>query len=374
MNKSPYLIASLLLFLLAPGMKGQESTLYTRWENFTVSNGMPDDKVFSVAVDGENIWAGTENGLVLISKGKIQKVYKVEDGLPNRVVTGVVADKNTGDVWLATFGGLSRLSGGQFKNYTNLTSGLANDIVYGVNIQGEFVWAATTAGISRFNTRTGEWSLFTEKNAPLHEPWSYGIAVSETKVYVAVWGGGVLEYDIADGFWKPYNDPDGEMEIVLFRNQGLIHDIVSSVAYNEDTRMLWASTYFGLSGYDAHNWHNYLSTDSGLASDFINAAQSRGDEVWACTDKGLSVLNFKNGTWVTYRPAKEGAGGVVLLTGADNTHSQQETPTSLAHNFILNLAFQGDDIWVATAKGLSHGMRETQKKEGKKHDHSTTSR
>jgi 2-iminobutanoate/2-iminopropanoate deaminase len=32
----------------------------------------------------------------------------------------------------------------------------------------------------------------------------------------------------------------------------------------------------------------------------------------------------------------------------------------------LNLAFQGEDIWVATAKGLSHGIRETQKKEGKK--------
>ena len=300
---------TLILVLLAPLMKGQEAALYTRWENFTVNNGMPDDKVFCVAVDGENIWAGTENGLVLINHDKIQKVYKVADGLPNRVVTGIAVDKSTGDVWLATFGGISRFSGGQFKNYTNLTSGLANDVVYGVGIQDEFVWAATTAGISRFNTRTGEWSLFTEKNTPLHEPWSYSISVSEKKVYVAVWGGGVLEYDIAGGYWKPYNDPDGEMEIVLFRNQGLIHDIVSSVAYNPDTKMLWASTYFGLSGYDGRNWHNYLSTDSGLASDFINAAQSRGDEVWACTDKGLSLLNFKSGTWTTYRPAKDGTTG-----------------------------------------------------------------
>ena len=46
---------------------------------------------------------------------------------------------------------------------TSLTTGLANDIVYGVAIQDEFVWAATTAGISRFNTRTGEWSIFSEK-------------------------------------------------------------------------------------------------------------------------------------------------------------------------------------------------------------------
>ena len=109
----------------------------------------------------------------------------------------------------------------------------------------------------------------------MHEPWSYGVAVGESKIYFAVWGGGVLEFDIAGDYWKPYNDPDGEMEIVLFRNQGLIHDIVSSVAWNSDSKMLWASTYFGLSGYDGRNWHNYLSTDSGLGLRFHQSRQKR---------------------------------------------------------------------------------------------------
>lgn len=374
MTKIAGLITALLTLLLSPVLSGQASGLYTHWENFTKSNGMPDDKVLSVAVDGENVWAGTENGLVLIENGKIRQVYKPEDGLANRVVTGIAVDRNTGDVWLSTFGGLSRLSGGQFKNYTNLSSGLANDVVYGVAVQDEYVWAATTAGISRLNTLTGAWTIFSEKNAPMHEPWSYGIAVGEKKVYAAVWGGGVLEYDLSSGLWKPYNDPDGEMEIVLFQNQGLIHDIVSSVAYNADSKMMWASTYFGLSGYDGHSWHNYLSTDSGVASDFINATQSRGEDVWACTDKGLSYLNFKTNVWVTYRPAKDGRGGEVLITGADRKIVRKTTETSLAHNYILNLAFQGEDIWVATAKGLSHGIRESQKKEGKRNEHNTNSR
>ena len=372
-GKSLIVIAA-FLFLVMPA-NGQKPAVSLRWENFGTANGMPDEKVLCVAVDGENVWAGTENGLVLLTKGHIKKVYTTQDGLVNRMVTGVAVNHETGDVWLATFGGLSRLSGGQFKNYTNLTSGLANDIVYGVGIQGEFVWAATTAGISRFNTRTGEWTIFSEKNTPLHEPWSYGIAVGEKKVYVAVWGGGLLEYDIAGGYWKPYNDPDGEMEIVLFQNQGLIHDIVSNVAYNPDTKMIWASTYFGLSGYDGHNWHNYLSTDSGVASDFINAVQSRGDEVWACTDKGLSYLNFKTNIWTTYRPAKDGKGGEAIVTLSDKKTKTFQTATSIAHNYILNLAFQGEDIWVATATGLSHGIRETHTtKEGKHNERNTIGR
>ncbi len=212
------------LLLLPIAAYSQTPALYTKWENFTPANGMPDAKVLSVAADGNRVWAGTENGLVLIENSKVAKVYTTADGLPNRVVTGIAVDKKTGDVWLATFGGLSQFSGGTFHNYDSLTTGLANNIVYGVAIQDEFVWVATTAGINRLNTHTGEWAIFSEKNAPMQEPWGYGIAVAEKKVYVAVWGGGVLEYDIAGGYWKPYTDPDGEMEIVLFKNQGLIHD------------------------------------------------------------------------------------------------------------------------------------------------------
>jgi len=349
---------------------GQTPPLYTKWVNYTTANGMPDEKVLAVTVDGERVWAGTESGLVLIENGRITRVFTPADGLANRVVTGIAVDKETGDVWISTFGGVSQYSGGTFKNYTNLTSGLANDIVYGIAVQGENIWAATTAGISRMNKRTGEWMIVSERVAPMHEPWSYGIAVGDKKVYFAVWGGGVLEYDIAANYWKPYTKPDDEMEMVLFKNQGLTHIIVSGVAWNPDTKMFWASTYFGLSGYDGRNWHNYLAMDSGLASDFINAAKSRGDDVWSCTDKGLSYLNYKTNTWVTYRPDGKTGRGEALIIAPDKKTKKVETATSLAHNYTINLDFQGKDIWVATARGLSHGMRESNK-EGKSNERTT---
>jgi len=371
--RNSWLLSLATFFCFLSVAQAQSPALYTKWENFTTGNGMPDAKVFCVAVDGDRVWAGTENGLVLIEKSKVAKVYTPADGLANRVVTGIAIDKKTGDLWLATFGGVSRLSGGKFQNYSSLTTGLANDIVYAVAIQDDYVWAATTAGISRLNTLTGEWTIMSERTAPMHEPWSYGIAVAEKKIYFAVWGGGVLEYDIAGDYWKPYTDPDGEMELVLFKNQGLIHVIVSNISYNPDTKMFWASTYFGMSGYDGHNWYNYLSTDSGLASDFINATQTRGDDVWACTDKGLSYLNFKTNTWVTYSPNKQSGHGEILITTPDKKQTKLETPTALAHNYILNLAFQGNDIWVATAAGLSHGMQESHK-EGKSHEQARASR
>ena len=367
------LLGAGLFFLITTGLMAQTPPLYTKWINYTPANGFPEGEAFSVAIDGNQVWAGTSNGLVLIEDGKVKKVFTPADGLAGRVVMSVAVDKETGDIWAGTFGGLSRYSAGQFKNYTNLTSGLANDLVYSVAIQGRNVWAATAAGISKLDLNTGDWSIFNEQNSPFDEPWSYAIAFSKTKAYFGLWGGGVLVYDLAGHYWRPYTDPDGSMEIVLYRNQGLIHIIVSSIAYNPDTKMFWAGTYFGLSGYDGRNWHNYLSKDSGLAGDFVNGVQSRGDEVWACTQKGLSELDYKTNTWVTYRPADwkaldsakaEKAGrGEILITRPDGTKRTIETPTSIVHNYILNMTFQGKDIWVATAGGLSHGIRQTDKEE-----------
>jgi ligand-binding sensor domain-containing protein len=339
----------------------QTHALYAKWINYTPANGFPEGEVYCVTVDGSRVWAGTSHGLVLLEDGRVKKILTTEDGLAGRAVMSVAVDKQNGDVWVGTFGGLSRYSGGKFTNYTNLTSGLANDLVYGVAVQGQFVWVATAAGVNRLDTHTGSWLIFNESNAPFKEPWAYGISVAKEKVYFAVWGGGVLSYDIAQHYWKPYTDPDGEMELVLYRNQGLIHDIVSSVTYNAETKTFWASTYFGLSGYDGRNWHNYLTKDSGLASNFINAVQSRGDEVWASTQSGLSELNTRTNTWVTYRRDAKTGHGEILVTHADGSQKRIATETSVAHNYILNTDFQGDDIWVATAQGLSHGVRSQHK-------------
>ena len=333
-----------------------QPALYTEWINYTVRNGFPAGEVYCVTVDGTRVWAGTSHGLVLLENGRVKKIFSTDDGLAGRAVMSIAVDKQNGDVWVATFGGLSLYSGGKFKNYTNLTSGLANDLVYGVALQGQFLWVATAAGVNRLDTYTGTWSIFNETNAPFNEPWAYGISVAQQKVYFAVWGGGILAYDLAKQTWKPFTDPDGEQELVLYRNQGLIHNIVSSVSYNPDTKTFWASTYFGLSGYDGRNWHNYLTKDSGLASNFINAVQSRGDDVWSSTQSGLSQLDTRTNTWITYSRDQKSGRGEILITHTDGSKQQIVTETSLAHSYILNTAFQGDDIWVATAQGLSHGI------------------
>jgi hypothetical protein len=324
------------------------------WENFNSGNGLPNDHVFSVLVDGDRVWAGTEDGLALYEAGK-WKVFRPVDGLAHRVILSLALDGRTGDLWVGTMGGLSRVSAGRIDTFTQLNSGLANDIVYGVGVQGDFLWAATAAGASRLNTHTGQWSLYNERNTPMYEIWTYAVSPGPDKVYYAVWGGGLLEYDIKSERWKDYNDPDGETEMVLFKDQGLIHEITTSVSYIDG--IVWVATYFGASRYDGRNWHNFLTKDSGLPSNFLNFIKGvNGNRAWFCTDKGLAYYDGAN--WAVYRPALDTGRPEMLVRDAEANTISIAVSTAPAHNYVLGIDFQGDDIWVATAKGLSHGIRQ----------------
>ena len=340
--------------------------IYTKWKQFTVKDGLPNDHIFAVKADGPRVWVGTEDGLARIDKatGKVTRVWKEADGLPFKVVTAIEVDGKTGDVWLGLFGGgLARLSGGRFDHWHQMNSGLVNDVVYGVAVEHDNLWAATTAGANRFNVKTGEWTVFTEKNAPMEEIWNYNVSYSEGKIYLAVWGSGVLVYDLAreaagQNPWEEYLDPDGEMEIDLFRDDGINHVIVTGASAADG--VLWVSSYFGGSRYDGRHWRGFAMQEGGLPSDFLNNIKARSArEAWFCSDKGLGVLtDAPDDTWVVYtRDAGKDTGRATVTRGG-KVVEVVNTGLNVPQNFMINMDIDGNDVWIATAKGLAWGIGE----------------
>ncbi len=326
-------IAVVFVLAIVACIAGAQDMPRFQWENFTTANGLPNNHVFCVLVDGKRIWAGTEDGLAVLEDGK-WRVLTVKDGLAHRVVLSLAVDPKTGDVWAATMAGLSHISGGRIDNYTQLNSGLSNDVVYGVAVQGDFVWTATAAGASRLNTRTGQWTLFNERNTPMQEIWVYAVSAGTDKVYLAVWGGGLQEYDLKSERWKDYNDPDGENEIVLFKDQGIVHEITTSVSYVDKT--VWVATYFGDSRYDGRNWHNFMTKDSGLPSNFTNTVKALdANRAWFGTDKGLAYYDGRN--WAVYRPALGTGKPEMTVRDGDGKVTAIPVTTAPAHHYILGL-------------------------------------
>jgi ligand-binding sensor domain-containing protein len=334
--------------------------VYTKWQHFTLKDGLPNDHIFSVKATKDKVWIGTEDGLACLDKktGKI-RTWKEKDGLPFQAITGIDVDPKTGDVWLALFGGgLARYSSGRFDHFNQLNSGLVNDVVYGVDVQDEFVWAATTAGCSRYNTKTGEWTIFNEKNAPMEEIWNYSVSHDQGKVYLGVWGSGCLEYDLKTQHWKEYIDPDGEMEIDLYRDDGIVHVIVTGASHVEDA--LWISTYFGNCRYDGRHWRGFYAHETGIPSDFTNAVKGRSSrEGWFATDKGIGVVaDFPTDTYVAYTRDPETLKGKAQIFRQGKLLKTVDTDKGVPHNFVINLDFDGNDVWVATGKGLGRAIGE----------------
>ncbi|MBW8002173.1 MAG: regulator [Planctomycetes bacterium] len=360
MKRNIIVITFLLIVLVAQGAFAADKKMaklpfvYTDWKHYTVKDGLPNDHIFAVKAYGDKIWIGTEGGLACLDKktGKIQ-TWTEADGLPWRVVSSIDINPKTGEIWLGLFGGgLARFSGGRFDHFHQMNSGLVNDVVYGVAIENDNVWVATTAGASRYNTITGEWSIYTEKNSPMEEIWNYSVTVSKEKVYLGVWGSGVLEFDIATEKWKDYLDPDGEMEIDLYRDDGIVHVITTGVSYVED--VLWITTYFGMSRYDGRHWRGLYADETGLPSDFGNAVKGRSkNEAWFGTDWGVGVCaDFATDTWVTYTMLPETHKGQVIVSRNNKILEVFDTPKGIPHNNVLWVEFDDKDVWIGTSKGL----------------------
>jgi len=324
--------------------------IYGNWKNYTTKDGLPSDKVYCVRVDGDRVWAGTNHGLSVLENGK-WTTFTEKDGLAHHNVLAIDISPVNGDVWVATMAGLSVFSGGKFKTYTQFNSGLANDVVYSVICDGKDVWTATGGGANSFDTYTGKWGIFTEQNAPMHEPWTYNICASKEKIFIAAWGGGVIEWTKKTQQFRDYTDPDGEMEIDLFPDDGLVHDITTAVSYAND--VLWVSSYFGMSRYNGTKWKGYFDHDSGLAGNFINYLKANGAVVWVCSDNGVS--SFDGNTWVTYRNNGTDKSGKVIIDGNSPNERTLNATNSIAHNFSIGVDFKDNEVWIATEGGLSRG-------------------
>lgn len=332
--------------------------VYGHWRTFTTKDGLPSDHAYCVRIDGNRVLVGTHDGMAVYEDGK-WKTYTTKDGLAHNGVLSIDVSKATGDVWIGTLGGLSRWSAGKFDTFTQLNSGLPNDLVYCVICDGKDIWTATGGGAGHYDTYTKEWEIFTEKNAPMHEPWTYGVSAGDGKVFIAAWGGGVIEYAPKTRQFKDYTDPDGEMEIDLLPDDGVVHDITTATSYADG--ILWVSTYFGLSSYDGTHWKGYFDTDSGLASNFINFIRARGPVVFICSDKGLSSTNGKS--WVTYVKNDNDNNGKAIIKNygriSDSTINKttRDLPLSpsIGHNYTIGVDADKDVLWVATEKGVSRG-------------------
>ncbi len=323
-----------------------------RFENYTMKDGLPTHKIHAVykATDGK-LWLGTWDGLVLMEEpGKFRR-FGPEHGLSHKLVLAISEDKQTGDLWIGTMRGLTHYSGGRMTVYTQLDSGLPNNVVYDVDVQGGLVWVATAAGAGVYNPKTKEWKIYDHNNTVMHEPWAYSIRCTPDKVYMGVWGAGIIEHDPKAGSFKEYRDPDRDFHYDLVPDDGPINDITSWIAWKEG--ILWQCTYFGFSKYDGKSWKTFVEGKTPLPSNFTQFAWPVGKYCWIGSDIGASTTDGEY--WVNYLIGEKSE-GIIEIHRPGRPVEKRTMSTRLVNCFVLGIWADENEAWFATSDGLSKGI------------------
>ena len=350
--------AGLTAFSALAGLAGEAANggsplpLIERFENFGPEHGIPEHKVHAVlkTTDGQ-VWIGTEDGLCRReANGRFQR-YGPEQGLSHKLVLGLVEYPKTGDLWVGTMRGLNKFSGGKITKYFQTDSGLPNNVVYGVDIVDDHVWVATAAGAGSLNLKTGLWQIYDQNNSVMHEPWCYSIKGAKDLIYIGVWGSGIIEHDPKLGSFKEYRDPDGDFHFDLVPDDGPISDVTAWIAWGDG--LLWQCTYFGLSRYDGKFWKTWVQDKTPLPSNFTQFAWAVGRTCWIAHDRGVSQTDGTN--WVNYLVGEHGE-GVVAIHRPGHAPEKRTMPTALADGFVLGIWADENEVWLATANGLSRGV------------------
>jgi ligand-binding sensor domain-containing protein len=278
------------------------------WTNFEINSG-----VHALAFRGDDVWVGTEAGLLRydLKRDVVAAKYDTHSGLLSNNVTSL-DNAPDGGLWVGTHGG-GLVHIGKDGTWTrHSVPELGDPFVYRTlaDVQGHGYWVATWSGLSHFDGK--HWRTFTKADG-LVDDWVYAMAQDrDGTLYLGTEGGvSVLKdgrfstYTHADGLGAD-KDQVGGYEVI--GNPSKHHTQTpgkSADGYNpnyvlsaliDPQGVRWFGTWgAGLSRFDGKMWRTYTRKD-GLAGNYVTDLYADADgSLWATTDAGVSVL--QDGHW-----------------------------------------------------------------------------
>lgn len=170
------------------------------------------------------------------------------------------------------------------------------NFIWDMEIQGNYVWCATTGSLVRWNKADGTYRQYTEKDGLA----DYGVYSITKDAQGNLWLGtrkGAQRFDGAA--FTTFNTA----------NSGLVNNAVHAVAVAQNG-VIWIGTTAGLSRFDGKTWTNYTTQNSGIPYNYINSlAVDRNGVVWLAHYEYLKyrgVSSFDGTTWKTYTTENSG--------------------------------------------------------------------
>ena len=340
---------------------------------FTSAEGLPSNTIAAIAVDAAgNKWLATPEGLVKYNNENFEVFRTTNSGLPNNSISAVAIGE-AGTVWVGTAGnGLAKYNAGTWTTYdASGSGGLPNDYVNALAFDNtsSTLWIGTNGGAANLNGNL--WNVYNASNSGLTNEEITALAVTSGGiVWAGTNGGGVFKW-LANG-WTEQNTQLPDL---------VINDLIVDHLYN-----VWAATPSGLAVYNGNIWITYEQANSDIPDDEVFALAAIGLNKWVGTQNGLA--DFDGLTWTPHATSATGyagdlindivvdnnnikwmaqvsaQGGLLKLDNSNTPYAMSyftALPGALPSNTVHQIAVsQSDNVkWIATNNGLAR-LDETQ--------------
>lgn len=267
----------------------------TVWTSYHTTDGLVDNYVYCIAVDKSNqVWAGTANGVCKFN-GTTWTTYTTAEGLIDNSINYIYGASD-GSVWFASQAGVSKYAAGTFTNFTT-TQGLPTNSISSISGDntGNIWFSTQMGGVSKFNGTTftnisktttdsllddNTFAIAFDNNNNCFIGTFYGISELNSS---GLWAN---NYRMADGLYNEFvrdikKDLQGNIWIGMFAD------------YNFDG---------GISRFDGTNWYSYSVSDGLVNTQVTAIAIDKQNKPWISTGGGVSKFNGNVGV-KTYSPA-----------------------------------------------------------------------
>ncbi|TAL68099.1 MAG: T9SS type A sorting domain-containing protein [Bacteroidetes bacterium] len=244
-----------------------------------MNNDLECSTIYGITAIGKNLFAGTNDNGMFVSTDNGNSWAKKNSGLtsPNIWCTANIGN----EVLIGTGNGLF-MSTDNGNSWLEKDSGFTGYSTHFIAVTGNKIYAATDSNLF-LSTNNGEsWIL---QNSRVPQNWIDCLAVSDSNVFLGVYGVGLLIYSVNKDRWT---SPSSGMDAGLIKNIAITGNNIIVV-----------ETYDGIFSSN-DNGKNWIFINSDFVYDYlsiINCFYTYKDYIIAGTEKGFYVSNDDANTW-----------------------------------------------------------------------------
>ena len=274
-------------------------------------------EVLSLATDKNGtLWIGClDGGGVTSYDGSSFHNYTTSNsGLPENSVWSIAVDSNNVK-WFGTWGGLAKFDGKNWTQYTTGNSEISGDIIYSITIdKNNVVWAGTDKGLSRYSGTF--WTLYNSKNSDYQAGNNLSLATDKDG---NIWAGteyyGIYKLEGTTGnTWTNYSEQNTGIP-----NFQAVFSILGDSAGN-----IFAAIGGKIIKYDGTNWKIFGGSDTVYVSNspYNVLIMDDSNNIWSGSG---GLVKFSGNSWERF--------DLSVPTGVENNKNQIPSSFSLSQNY-----------------------------------------